>query len=435
MKLFGYELRKFRQPDIRQDYPLGIIPIVGGKGAVYPSWAFKNLGSIYKTNPQVFAALQIAKKAFIKAPTILYEVQRSKARKPVDNFKRFTELNRKEFTEVESHPILDLLRNPNPQQSEESFKEAYFITKSIFGNVFIQALSPEAGTNAGKPIQLWQLPPEYMKIVINTILAEIVGYLWNFATIQKEIPPEQMCHIKEFNPEFSMDGSHLIGTSPLSVAGKLTTMVESGFDASVFNFQNLGPVGLLSGDWTGDQAAEVQRKYEEKYSGVKHKGRMMVSAGKDHQFIQFGMSPVDLNILESLKFSVRQLAAVWGIPPQLLGDPDGSNYSNLKEARKSLLTACIIPELDKFYGEMNRWLMPRFDNTGRYFLGYDRYVFDELAWDLLANASQLRISDWLSINEQREATGYGRLEGDIYDMPRMDLAPDISYQQPPSTLL
>jgi len=374
---------------------LGLMSYDGSRGVVYPDFSLATAASIYKRNSQVYSVLQLIMKAFIKAKPILYN---------------------NEGDEVLEHPILDLLNKPNPAQSGTAFRENYIIDKCIFGNSFILGMSPENGNNAGKPVQLWLLPPGFIKIVVNTYLGEINRYEWTAFQINKQYKPDQVCHIKNYNPEFSVDGHYLIGVSPLVVAGKATAMSDSGFDANVFSFQNMGAAGMISGEgdgYTPEQAERIQQKYKEKWSGKTKAGEMMVVSGKAN-FVRFGMSPVDLNILESLKFSIRQLCAVWNVPSELVNDSENKNYNSFKEARKALLTQCVFPELDKFYDELGTWLFAKFGLKG-HTLGYDKNIYDELQSDLFLLTQQLAVAWWLTGNEKRAAMGYGELDDPVLD--------------------
>lgn len=394
----------FRRKSERYQQFLGMMAYDGSRGVVYPNYNLVTAASVYKTNSQVFAVLQLIMKAFIKAPPLLYD---------------------KDGNEVLQSPVLDLLHKPNPAQNGTSFRENYIIDKCIFGNSFILGLSPENGNNAGKPVELWLLPPGYMKIVINTFLGEIQRYEWTAFQIAKTYEAENVLHIKNYNPEFNIDGSYLIGVSPLVVASKATSMSDSGFDANVFSFQNMGAAGMIAGEgdgYTPEQAERIQQKYKEKFVGSNKSGNVMVISGKA-SFVRFGMSPIDLNILESLKFSIRQLCAVWSVPSELVNDSENKNYNSFKEARKALLTQCVFPELDKYYGELSGWLLPKYGIEG--YFGYDKNVFDELQSDLYLLTQQLAIAWWLTGNEKRTAMGYGTMDDAMMDeiMPPMEAMP------------
>ena len=64
--------------------------------------------------------------------------------------------------EIDRHPLLDLLRHPNPMQDGVTFLESVYAFLEIAGNVFIEAVRP---SDDGRPVELYVLRPDRMKII------------------------------------------------------------------------------------------------------------------------------------------------------------------------------------------------------------------------------------------------------------------------------
>jgi HK97 family phage portal protein len=134
---------------------------------------------------------------------------------------------------------------------------------------------------------------------------------------------------------------------------------------------------------------------------------MLLEGGLDWR--QMGLSPQDMDYINSKHTSARDIALAFGVPPMLLGIPGDNTYSNQKEARLALWEQTILPWLYKLRDELNNWLVPQFDET--LMLKIDEDSISALAprreaiWDKVQNA------EFLTVNEKRQAVGYDEIEG------------------------
>ena len=99
--------------------------------------------------------------------------------------------------------------------------------------------------------------------------------------------------------------------------------------------------------------------------------------------VDAGLSPVDLGIVESEKWSLRRFCNVYGVPSQLLNDPDNKTFNNQKEGEKALTMRCALPHLNSFREHLNRKLRNDWGYKGQNIIvDYDLSVFTELQDDL-----------------------------------------------------
>jgi len=68
-----------------------------------------------------------------------------------------------------------------------------------------------------------------------------------------------------------------------------------------------------------------------------------------------GLCPVDFQLLESEKITLRELCNVYGVNSALFNDPDNKTYNNMKEAKKEMLTQVVLPELVLLRDAFNRF--------------------------------------------------------------------------------
>ena len=123
-------------------------------------------------------------------------------------------LKKRALVEIEDTELHMLLDRPNPMQSYSSFITEVIAFGKLTGNRYIYGIAPESGANAGKYKEMYVMPSQMMEIVSGGIMQPVKSYRIEYNG-QVDIPAEQICHIKDFNPYYDGTGSHLYGQSPL----------------------------------------------------------------------------------------------------------------------------------------------------------------------------------------------------------------------------
>ncbi len=70
-------------------------------------------------------------------------------------------LRSKSLDEIDGHPLLDRLMEPNPLQGQYEFIQQLLGFKLITGDTYLLSLSPDNGPNAGQPVGFVVLPAQY----------------------------------------------------------------------------------------------------------------------------------------------------------------------------------------------------------------------------------------------------------------------------------
>jgi HK97 family phage portal protein len=144
-------------------------------------------------------------------------------------------------------------------------------------------------------------------------------------------------------------------------------------------------------------------------------------------FEKFGIPPVDLEIIEAGKMTQRDICNVFNFPSELLNDPDNKTNANKEQSRKQLYMDNVIPELTRDYSELNRSLVPLFNEaTGKkYHLDFDVQAIDALNKDNSEKVDWLNKAWWLTADEKRIEMGYQPV-GDNNRYIPMNLIPDAT---------
>lgn len=268
--------------------------------------------------------------------------------------------------EITSHALLDRLARPNLEQDGVTFREAVLGWYLIAGNAFLYAIRPgktggAAGASGygttGAPDELWVLDPNKVHPLPHPTRG-IVGYKFDdFDDKQNPIPAANVGHLKTWNPK-----DPIFGISPIEVAA---LMVDQQNAARKWNLALLQNMAKPSGAWVTDtplaknERDRLEERINEKLSGARNAGRVPVlDAGA--KWTATGLPPSELDWLESLRYNAGQIANLYDIPPQLIGDTSATTYNNMKEAKAASYTEGIFPALDKFFSMLTMWLVPMY---------------------------------------------------------------------------
>ncbi len=358
----------------------------------------------YRRNPNVYAAIEMIARTASKAHYRLFNIS-------VPGIK----------TEVLRHPVLDLLHRPNPYQGQAEFIENVFGYKLLTGECFIPKIRVQAGQNKGRIIQLITVPPQFVSISLDSSTGLPDSFNYVNGRYKETIAPEDIIFTKYWNP----DGT-IRGVSPLAAARMVIAQSNDAYEASMKLIKNLGPTGILAvsddnNQYDQTQLDRIQRQYEEKYGGPANYGKIIITGGK-MSWITTGAKAEDLGLWEGQKMNMRDICNVYGISSQLLNDSENKTYSNMQEARKALITNCVLPELHLFVACLNRDLIPEFEklDNSRYILEIDVQHFSEIREDEESRINLLSQAWWMTLNEKRKATGLGEVdvpEGNQFFIP------------------
>ena len=377
----------------------------------------------YQSNDIVYSIVKLITDKAKLAPFHVYKIVDQTAAKrykalmkqpdKIENWSEVKQLHKKAFELYDGDSRLnELLRYPNEEDTWSDLIEQWCGFKLLTGNSFIYAKMIEGGANNGKPYELYALPAQYMAIIANVEVfpPTRVGYqlyygkMWSFDTTE-------ILHDKYFNPYWSVTGNELYGQSPLMAAARTLTRSNEAKTAAVASFQNGGPAGVLFMNddrfdpTSGTQQAQALKKSISEKGGASNYNSIAVS-GYKVDWKQIGLSPVELNIIESEKWDMKSLCNIYGVPSQLLNDADNKTYNNQVEGEKALTLRCAIPLLDAITDNLNRKLHSDWGYRGtNVYIGYDIQVYQELEANKAEQVAWLDKAWWISPAQKMEIMG------------------------------
>lgn len=310
--------------------------------------------------------------------------------------------------EIDTHPLLDLLANPNPMQSGAQFMRALVGFYRISGNGYIERVK------VGQTVrELYALRPDRMRVVpSDTGMPR--GYLYKAGMTQVAWDADPITgesdirHIKAFHP---LDDWY--GLSPIEAGAYAVDQHNAAMGWMQSLLQNSAmPSGALEmgadSELSADQFDRLKAEIEMQYAGAKNAGRPMLLEG-GLKWTQMGLSPDDMSVVETKYASARDVSLALGVPPLLLNIPGDSTYTNYQEARLAFFEETVIPLAQMIRDELNAWLAPAY-GTG-YRLELDVDSIPAIADKRREMWSMADASTDLTINERREIKGYEPIDG------------------------
>jgi len=322
--------------------------------------------------------------------------------------------------ERDTHPLLDLIRRPNPRQDGASFLECLASHLLLAGNAYVEAVGFDGEGSVPQVRELYALRPDRMKLVPGpdgwpqaydyTVAGSSVRFAQTTA-----LPP--ILHLNFFNP---LDDHY--GLSPLEAAA---IAVDTHNAAAVWNKALLDnaarPCGALiydGGDGFGLTAEQVERlksDFAGQYQGAGNSGRPLILEG-GLEWKAMALTPRDMDFLRAKDAAAREIALAFGVPPMLLAIPGDNTYSNFQEANRVFWRQCVLPLAGRIGCALAHWLAPVFGEGLALSVDTDR--IDALSVDRAALWDRVSKAPFLSVNEKRAAAGYGPLDGGDLFPPR-----------------
>lgn len=314
-------------------------------------------------------------------------------------------------------PLARLLERPNAYQAQDQFLENLFGYRFISGEGDLYG--NDGGIQGGKFVELNVLPTHFLDIYADP--KDLYGLLGYKLMVGQgiDLPKDKVLQWKTWNPEFNdVTRSHMRGVSPMKAAYKTLRMSNNAADASAMMAINGGakgaitpkPIGSNVATFTVEQANMIKRAVNEDINGVDNKGRINVLQ-TPWDYLNFGLSSVDMDLVNTLQLSLHQWCRVFGLPAVIF-DTDTSSYNNYQNAMRDLMTNTIVPVCCSLRDELNKWLVPRFGEN--VYIDFDISALPELQQDLERMSRILRDAYWLTLDEKRSAMNYEE-KGGIFD--------------------
>ena len=258
----------------------------------------------------------------------------------------------------DSHPLMDLLRRPNPGQGRAELFEALFGQLLLSGNGYVEAVGL---ADSGLPAELHVLRSDRMSVVPG-VDGWPVGYEYALGGRRHRFDMSEgldpICHIRSFHPQ----DDHY-GLSPMQAAAVALDVHNSASAWSKALLDNAArPSGAIiyrgvdgQGTLSHEQYDRLVGEIEMNHQGARNAGRpMLLEGGLDWK--PMGFSPSDMEFHETKLSAAREIALAFGVPPMLLGIPGDATYANYAEAHRAFYRLTVLPLVTRVTASVAWWL-------------------------------------------------------------------------------
>lgn len=230
------------------------------------------------------------------------------------------------------HPLYRLLHDaPNPEMTAMDFREALMVNALLSGNAyaFIEI------DRAGRVKALWPL--------ISTDVEKVrtADGLIEYHVEGRTLQAGEVLHVKGL----SYDG--LLGLSPIAYARAAMGLAGAAekFGSLFFgNGTNLGGFITMPGKMSDETFNRLKTQFRENFTGLRraHGVPILEEGGT---YTKLGIAPEDAQFLETRKFQRSEIAAIYRVPPHMIGDMEHATFSNIEHQSIEYLQRTLTPWL------------------------------------------------------------------------------------------
>lgn len=256
-------------------------------------------------------------------------------------------------------PLASLFSSPSTQGNLHDWVYRAVTSLAYRGN----AIGYIANWDAQEfPTTIEWLNPDWVQVLDTAVSGpgSFTNPIWY--VLGRPTPPERLVHI----PWFVMPG-RIWGLSPL---GAYAATVSTGLSAQQFASQWFTNGGVPPATFQNS----TQEVDQEKADAIK---KMLVQAirthaplvyGKDWQYTPISVGASEAKFVDTMRLTASQIAAIYGIPPELIGGETGGSlsYSSPEQRQIELVQFTLLPWLTKLESHFSSLLPGGDGRVGQY---------------------------------------------------------------------
>lgn len=315
-----------------------------------------------------------------------------------------------EIEEIEKHQILKLLNEKvNDNMSSRDFFDLWATYLSLNGKFFAVFDSPI------NPSIIEPLIPYYTKVIpdLNEFISGVDYRIGGNSIIYSK----NLVLWSKFHDPIDL----YEGLSPIKALARTLDTENSAIDWNKTSLDTSGiPAGALSVENpTQEQIEGIRSKWLENYTGKNNVRMPLILDSEKAKYTSFGFNQVEMDFILLKKVNRIEICAGFGVPGQVVGDPEGQTYSNYSEALTAFWKNTIIPRyLNHIKSILNLTLKPKFlDLNDDFYIDYNLdniEVLTENQNELTDRILNMYNNDFITLNEGRQVLGWEAIEEGDY---------------------
>jgi len=258
---------------------------------------------------------------------------------------------------VEQGAIHDLLSTVNPHWTPNRLWQMTVMALDLWGEAFWVLERGQDGQQ--RPREIWWARPDRMRLVPDPD-NYVKGWIYEWNGQRLAFTPGEVIWFRHPNPLDEFAGLSPIAATRLALDTGHAAL-RSNHNVFSNGVQLAGVVSPADKDstWTRDQVEALRDLLDRRFRGVDKAHRLAV-LGQAATFTPMSISPKDAQFIELMKWTRTDACMVYGVPPELIGDQDGSTYNNVQQAHTGFWTDTLIPLASMLAGELTEQLLPMF---------------------------------------------------------------------------
>lgn len=311
----------------------------------------------------------------------------------------------------ETQKILQLLQKPNKYLTGDLFWRTIQKFYDLYGYcIIVPEYDDKVFKKGALPDSLKILNPRETSIHTNKDETEII----KFTHRSKDYEYDEVIYF--YNPSVKTpilpESVILAGANVFELDIDITTyqkniLKNGGRVESIISVKN--PINAT-------QLEKLKLQWAEKYAEAENAGQPLF-LGSDMEYTQLGLSPRELDFMNTKSLTLSDIVIATGVPKIILGVSDQETYANAEHAIRSFLDHTIKPLLENLVDVLNTKLI---DDK------YELTFVDPTPTDREQQRKDLELADRvhaLTVNEKREWLGYDAIKDGDYIYQPFNLAP------------
>lgn len=229
-----------------------------------------------------------------------------------------------------------LSERPNPRQTGFDLLWQVVYQREMYGNAYIVPVY-----RGGVLSALYCVPSDCS--VSYDRLRGVYTVSDIYDGIEGEYMPDEIIHIRSY----CRDG--FLGTPVTELASLVLSNARKAYKQEGEMFT---PGSTLRGFITGEDTVQVGYggATDKQLKGVTQRIREAIGSGQNlnflpgtMKFVQTGMTPSDLQLLDSMKFINMEICRFFGVPPMQVFQDTNANYSSTESSQTIFMTSTLAP--------------------------------------------------------------------------------------------
>ncbi len=308
------------------------------------------------------------------------------------------------------HPLYSLLKNkPNADMNTVQLKEALVASMCLRGNGYLQKVTTRGGVIAEIPF----LDAARMSMVRKAD-GSIVYYYISLTGKSYTFNADELVNI----PYFSLNG--IEGITPIKMCRDGISLAMTAQNHAKMFYENGGKPNLaieLPQTLSEDAYKRLKTSFNNAYSGQNSYKTAILEGGATAKTLT--MTAKDAEFIATRKFQKSEIAAMFNIPPHLVGDLEKATFSNIEQQSIEFEKFTIRPLVTKIEAALNASMLSDKERLEGYYFRFNTEALlrgdTKTRYDAYAIARQW---GWMSANDIRQIEDLNPIDGgDIYLSP------------------